>query len=281
MLGKTRIFFLSGALLAAVTLPVQAAAKPEMPHIAFYKAIYAMNLVSTAPNSIVTGVGGEMYYEQDDTCHAWTTEQRLATRYDYRSGASVNDAARYAAFESKDGKHFSFNAEHQEDGKTDQQISGSVTRAANGAGNAVYTRPDGTQYALPKGYFLPVAHTAAIIRRAEAGEHFFSAVLFDGTDAAGAAETSVFIGRQETAAERKEIAGADKYIDAKLLAPKAWHVRIAVFPLEDKWASTPAYEMDMILASNGVVSHAVVHYKNFAVEQRLTALQPLPAAHCP
>ncbi len=280
MLGKEKFFFLGGALLAATLLPAQAAAKPEMPHIALYKAIYTMNLVSTAPNSIVAGVGGEMYYEQDDSCHAWTTEQRLATHYDYSSGASVNDAARYAAFESKDGKHFSFNAQHQENGKTDQQIGGSVTRAADGTGNAVYTLPDGTQYALPKGYFLPVAHTIAIIRHAEAGEHFFNAVLFDGTDAAGAAETSVFIGKKETAAERKKIADSNKYIDAKLLAPQAWHVRIAIFPLKDKWTSTPAYEMDMILGSNGVVSHVVVHYKNFAVAQRLIALAPLPAVPC-
>jgi hypothetical protein len=44
---------------------------------------------------------------------------------------------------------------------------------------------------------------------------------------------------------------------------------------------TPAYEMDLVLHDNSVVSYALVDYKSFKVEQRLTALEPLPLRKCP
>ncbi|MBU6475534.1 MAG: DUF1849 family protein, partial [Alphaproteobacteria bacterium] len=131
--------------LALLLLPVPAAAEG----LALYKAVYALKLVAAAPGSAVTGAGGEMYYEQDDACDGWTTEQRLATRYDYAGGRSALDTARYAAFESKDGGDFSFNAEQEENGREDMHISGSVARGKNGAATALYTRPDGARRALP------------------------------------------------------------------------------------------------------------------------------------
>jgi hypothetical protein len=252
----------------------------EPVNIALHKALYAFKMVSAEPGAGLNDVSGKMYFEQDATCDAWTTEHRLTTVYQYADATPVTDADRYTAFESKDGQQFSFNADGQENGEEIEQLRGSVEKGDGGTTKAIYSRPEGTAYDLPAGYFLPTGHTMEIIRRARAGDRFFSAVMFDGTDADGPVEIGTFIGTKATAEELKKIAAGNKKIDAALMTPDAWHVRLAVFPLKDAGESTPVYEMEMILHDNGVISQAVVDYKSFVIEQDLTALEKLPAKKC-
>ena len=155
-----------------------------------------------------------------------------------------------------------------------------IEKYADGAAKAVYSRPDSLKYDLPAGYLLPTAHTIEVIRHARAGDHFFSVVMFDGTDADGPVEIGTFIGKKVTAEELKKIAAGNNKIDAALLTPEAWHVRMAVFPLKDTEESAPAYEMEMILHANGVISYALIDYKTFVIEQNLTALEKLPTKKC-
>lgn len=266
------------ALAGAFLLPASPAPAAD---IALHKALYAFKMVSADAGTDLTGVRGQMYYEQDSACDAWTTEHRLSTEYHYAGTQTVSTTGRYVSYETKDGKDFNFNAESQEENAEGEQLRGSAARGADGTGKAVYSRPEEKQFDLPAGYFLPTGHTQEIIRRAQAGERFFTGVMFDGTDAEGPVEISAFIGKKATAEELAKIAAADsKKIDAALLSPQAWHVRMAVFPLVEKKESEPAYEMDIVLHDNGVISRAVVDYKNFTIAQNLVALEKLPAKKC-
>ncbi len=267
------------ALVAGVVLACTPAAAADV-NIILHKALYDFRLVSAEAGAGINGVKGKMYYEQDATCDAWTTEHRFSTEYQYAERPAVSDASHYVAFESKNQQQFSFSSERQEDGEMTEQLRGFVEKAAAGAAKAIYTRPDDISYDLPKGYFLPTSHTMEVIRRARAGEHFFSAILFDGTDADGPVEVGTFIGKKLTAEELKKISAGNKKIDVTLLMSDAWHIRMAVFPLKDAEESAPSYEMEMILHDNGIVSHALVDYKTFAVEQNLTALEKLPSKKC-
>jgi len=225
-------------------------------------------------------VNGKLYYEQDSTCDAWTTEHRLSTVYQYADSEPITDTDRYTAFESKDGQQFSFNADAQENGGEPEQLRGTVEKDASGVAKAVYSRPDGTAYNLPQGFLLPTGHTMEIIRHARAGDHYFSAVMFDGTDADGPVEIGTFIGKKATPDELQKIAASNPKIDKALMTPDAWHVRLAVFPLKDAVESEPAYEMEMLLHDNGVVSYALMDYKSFVIEQNLAALEKIPAKKC-
>jgi hypothetical protein len=272
---------LIGSFCAAAPAAAANGAPAASIHIALHKALYAFRLVSAEPGAGLDDVSGKLYFEQDATCDAWSTEHRMTTVYQYADTEPVTDADRYTAFETKDGQQFSFNADGQENGEETDQLRGSVEKDAGGAAKAVYSRPDGTAYDLPSGTLLPTAHTMEVIRHARAGDHFFSAVMFDGTDADGPVEIGTFIGKKATAEELKKIADSNKKIDAALMTPDAWHVRMAVFPLKDAAESLPVYEMDMVLHDNGVISHALVDYKSFVIEQNLTALEKLPAKKCP
>lgn len=254
--------------------------------VASHKALYDYKMVSVESGAGVSGIKGKMYYEQDDACDAWTTDQRFTTEYHYPERKPVVSGSHYVAWEAKDGSLFHFSSERQENGVMTEQLRGSVARAEDGSAKAEYSRPDDLSFDLPKGYVLPTLHTTEIIRKAQAGEKLYNAVLFDGTDADGPVEMNAFIGKKATA---EEIAAARKDkpgIDASLLTPDAWHVRIALFPLEEKEGQekdgmSPSYEMDMILHDNTVVSWSLVDYKSFKVEQFLSALEKLPQKSCP
>jgi hypothetical protein len=283
--SKYAAFIAFGALFWSASAQAVDKAVAAPVNIALHKALYAFKMVSAEAGAGLDDVSGKMYFEQDATCDAWTTEHRLTTVYQYAEAEPVTDADRYTAFESKDGQQFSFNADSQENGEEIGQLRGSVEKDdGNGkdsaAAKAIYSRPDGTEYELPAGYLLPTGHTMEVIRHARAGDHFFSAVMFDGTDADGPVEIGTFIGKKATAEEVKKIKDSNKKIDAALLTPDAWHVRMAVFPLKDAVESMPVYEMEMILHDNGVISHALVDYKTFIIEQNLTALEKLPVKKC-
>lgn len=249
--------------------------------IAVHKAVYDFKMVSVEAGAGINGVTGRMYLEQDDICDAWTTDHRFVTEYQYAERAGMSNTSHYVAFESKDQRQFSFSSERQENGEATEQLRGSVTIAANGSAMAVYSRPDNLKYDLPEGYLLPTAHTIEIIRQARAGEKFFRRVIFDGTDADGPVEISAFIGKKVTADEIGKVAeGGNQKIDVMLLTPDAWHVRMAIFPLQASESMMPSYEMEVILHDNGVISYALIDYKTFRLEQNLSALEKLPARKC-
>ncbi len=253
--------------------------------IAAHKALYAFKMVSVEPGIQLSGISGKMYYEQDDVCDAWTTDNRYTLEYHYAEGQPLITASHFVSWEAKDGTRFSFNSERQEAGEVTELLRGSAVREEGGAGKAAYVRPEDLSFDLPEGYFLPMAHTFEMIRRAKAGERFFSGVLFDGTDAEGPVEVNTFIGKkataEEIAAHLKDNEKVNEKISGALLTPDAWHVRIAVFSLKEKEAISPVYEMDTILHDNGVISWSLVNYKTFKIEQKLSALEEIPAKACP
>lgn len=268
-----RLLLSAALLLAAFHAVPHAQAAP----LALHKALYDLRMTAAEPGAGINNVSGKMYFEQDETCEAWTTEHRFTTAYQYADTRPLIETSHYVAFETKDGKGFSFNARREQDGELTEQIRGSVVRNADGTGKATYFRPDDVSYDLPAGFLLPTAQTMETIRRARAGETFFKDVIFDGTDEQGPVEATTFIGKKATADEIKKIAAGSAKIDARLLTPDAWHVRLAVFPLTAVEESVPAYEMDMLVHDNGVISHVLVDYKTFSVEQKLAALDQLPA----
>ncbi len=251
------------------------------PEMASHKALYSFKMAAMEQGSAITGIKGKMYFEQNDVCDAWTTDQRFTTEYQYPERRPVLNTSHYVAWEAKDQSMFHFSSERQQDGRMTEQLRGSVEKDAAGVAKAVYSRPDDLSIDLPKGYTLPTVHTVDVINHARKGDRFYNAVLFDGTDADGPVEVNVFIGKKATAAEIKKIASSSARIDTALLSPEAWHVRMAFFPLKDSETASPVYEMDLLLHDNGIVSYSLVDYKTFKVEQKLEAIEKVSDKACP
>ena len=135
----------------------------------------------------------------------------------------------------------------------------------------MYRLPENVKYDLAKGTLFPMAHTIELIRRAEEGDKFFSAQIFDGSDEEGPIEINSFIGKSI-----KPEAGLLKNakIDKSMLDGKAWNVRMAVFPVKDREEESD-YEMTMSFHENGVISDMLIDYDDFSVKQKLIALQKI------
>ncbi len=270
---------LSSAVAAAGVTPA-ATLKADDISLAGHKALYDFRMTAVQSGAGISGIRGTMYYEQADNCEAWTTDHRFNVEYQYPERRPVENTSHYVAFESKDARQFYYSSEREENGLTIEQLRGAVKPNADGTAKADYSRPDDLSFDLPKGYLLPTQHTAEVIKHARAGDKFFSAAMFDGTDADGPVEINTFIGKKLTADELKKIAADNPKIDAGLTSGDAWRVRMAVFPLKEDKGMSPTYEMDLIMHSNGIVSWSLVDYHAFKVEQKLVALEKLPAKTC-
>lgn len=245
-----------------------------------HKALYKFSMVSAESGAGINGIGGEMFYTQDDACDAWTAEHKMRTIYQYPEKRPVVDTSAFSSWEAKDNSLLHFRSQRNKDGVPVELISGSLRRNADGSATVAYTQPKAMNLTVPKGYVLPDAQTNEIIARARAGEHFYYSVLFDGSTSDGAVLVNTFIGSKITSEEIAAIAAKNKSIDARLLV-EGWHVHMAVFPVEEDGSMLPSYEMDMNLHANGVVSDVLIDYKTFKLAQKLVALESLPPKTCP
>lgn len=260
---------------------VPAIATTPVLEMASHKALYTLVSGDIVPGSDIRQVKGAMFYSQEDTCDGWTTDRRFSTEYYYLGVSTpLPSRSRFLSFESKDGKRFSFSSERNENGEEQERIHGAATPDTQGKMFAVYAAPDDLRHELPTGFYLPTAHTAELVRHARAGDKFFNATLFEGADKDGPAEVNAFIGAALKPEEIAKIVEGSKDIDASLLPPEAWHLRLAVFPLEEQKESLPAYEIDMVLHANGIVSAAEVSYPEMRIKQVLATLQKLPGDSC-
>lgn len=268
---------------AAATPPATVESNAQV-YFTPHKALYEMRMVAVSSGAGVTDIRGNMLFEQDDACDAWTTDHRFTIEYFYPERPSAVNSTHYVSWEAKDQSQFQFSSERLENGTPAEQLRGSVTRGADGAATAEFTRPEDLYFELPKGYVLPSFHTGEIIRAAREGRKTYHAVLFDGTDKEGPVEVNAIVTRKLTPAEIDKALPAqrdDKKFDRNLLNGDAWLVRMAVFPAVDDQSMAPTYEMDLALHDNGVVSHVLVDYKSFKIEQKLTAIEPLAKKSCP
>lgn len=243
--------------------------------IAPHKALYSLDLTTSQTGSSVTDIKGKLFFKWEDACDAWATNHRFSMEYAYVDRPSLSATSDFVAWESKDGKRFQFSSESTENGEQSEVLRGSAEREILNAGNALFSKPAGLSYQLPKGFYFSSEHTIELIARAQAGEKFFHAIMFDGTDQDGPVEVNAVIGTETPVTMEAPVAT----IDADLLKNRAWRVRLAFFSMKDV-DPMPLYEMTIVLHENGVVSYIAVDYRAFSVVQKLMALEKLPPGNC-
>ncbi len=235
-----------------------------------------MSLSSVKNGSNIAGVSGRMLFEWADVCDGWAIQQHLKLHFNYAEGEESDVTSTEVTWESKDGKQYNFNIRRVTDGKETENYKGKATLDDKG-GNVVYAVPADKKIKLPAGALFPSAHTMLIIQKALAGEHFFTRRVFDGSDEPGSDDVSVFIDPPQ--AHWLETEADPKLKENPLLAQTAWPVRMAFFKT-DVESSTPDYEMDLNLLTNGVARSMRIDYGDFSVTGDLKAIEPLPAPHC-
>lgn len=265
-------FVLTAGASVASAGPVAPAPPDGAGDIAPHRAAYKLSLHSARNGSQIADVRGAMSFEWADACDGWTTEQRFQMKFAYVEGAGDEMTTSYTTWEAKDGSLYRFNVRKLVNGEPDEEVRGDARPGkAAGDGEIVYVKPESRKEKLPQGALFPSAHTVSLLRKAAAGERFFTQMVFDGTDDQGATQVSAVI------------AGAVP-VSGKVTSPllndgKVWPVRMAFFPA-DSDAAQPDYEMTVRLLGNGVAEGMRIDYGDFVIDAVLEKLEALSKSGC-
>jgi hypothetical protein len=261
-------------LFAAIAFAPAVASATMASALAPHKALYDIDLIATHSGSQILNISGQMTYEWKPSCDAWLTDHHFKLFYEYADSPGMRITSDFSTFESFDGKNFNYTSRRQRDGKMYQEIRGSAELDKAGGGKAVFTMPEGVKFDLVKGSLFPMGHTLEVIKHAEAGDKFYSAQVFDGSDEEGPIEINTFIGKPTVSGAVKS-----EKIDESLLKGKAWNMRMAVFQSKEQEEESD-YEMEMVFHQNGIISDMTIEYDDFSVTQKLVSLEKLPGDGC-
>lgn len=284
------LFIIIPLLCVALTgcdAPDERAAVQENVPIALtaHQARYDIKMVSKRSGSQLLNIGGTMTFEWRPTCEGWIADHNFDLLYEYTNNSPVRIVSDFATYESRDGQTFSYSTRRQHNGMPYELLRGHAKKDGDGqGGEAVYRTPEELSFTLTPDTLFPMAHTLALIQHARAGDRFFSATIFDGSDEEGPVNINAFIGHYHPATTLPLKADAkddEDIIDRALLAAPAWDMRLAVFPTGKDAPATADYEMDLTLHDNGIIGDMLVEYDDFSVTQTLTALKKGDEISCP
>lgn len=250
---------------ALVLLATQAPAAEPI-HLAAHHALYSLTLES-ARSSDILGANGTMGYEVQDACDGWAVRQRLDMHIANSDGQTIEMVSDYATWESKDGLRLRFHMRQTTDTAVTSQTDGDAKlQKAGGSGVAHYTTPKQADVSLPPGTLFPMAHTAALLAAAEAGQKYLNLPLFDGTDENGAEISSIAI----TSLMKPEQV---KWTALSGLA--STRVNIAFFGMDEK-DMLPDYDVAMRYWMNGVADDLRMDFGDFVMKAKMTEFTPQP-----
>ena len=275
----------AGVCLAAVLLATAGSASAQdeidpgslVPH----RTVYAFSLAEAETGSGLSGVSGGMTGEWSRGCEGWTIGQTVDMTLSDRMGGTIEIASSYATWEAFDGSERSFTLSQDSDIEGTRTMRGRAARTTEPPEITVdYRLPEEGQEVLPADVIFPVAHTVELIERARAGDAFYAARVFDGTeldwrDNGGAFDISASISRSRAGDGTEE--GDD--IDDSLRQGDSWRMSLAHFST-DAEAMEPEFEVTMRLFANGVADQLQLDYGDFVINARLTELERLDAPVC-
>lgn len=270
--GLAFVFGLIFSLPAVASSPMIPGNIAMAPH----KALYNIELASTRSGSQILNISGKMFYEWKPKCDAWSTDHRFNLSYEYADSPGMQITSDFSTYEMIDGSAFDFTSRRKRGGALYEELRGHAEIVKGKPGEAIFSVPKDLSYDLEAGSLFPMGHTIEMIRQARAGNKFFSAKVFDGSDGDGPVEINTFIGSK---ANPLSVVKASPQLDMGLINTPAWNIRMAVFPLSNP-SENSDYEMSMVFHDNGVVSDMLIEYGDFSVRQKLVAIEKLEGEPC-
>ncbi|MEZ5814864.1 MAG: DUF1849 family protein [Alphaproteobacteria bacterium] len=261
---------MAAAIYAQAAMADEIRGKAESLGFRPHKALYDIKLAGARSGSQILNISGQMLYEWQPSCEAWTTNHRFNILYEYADSAPMRITSNFSTYETFDGQSLSFTSQRKRDGEVFEEMRGSAAMTAGLTGNAQFTIPAELEFDLPEGTLFPVAHSIAVAEKIKEGKKFYNAPIFDGSDEEGPVSVNAFIGKPVTPAQLES--PPSKALDKALLESPARAVRLAFFPLSDQEAASD-YEMNLVFHENGLISDMLIEYDDFSISQTLIAVE--------
>jgi len=250
---------------SSAALPASAAMRTLVPH----RAVYDLSLEKATERSGITGIAGRMVYEFNGSpCEGYTVTFRFVTRINTGDTTRVTDQ-QTTTFEDADGKSFTFVTKSYVDQSLEKEVRGTATREGETV-KVELEKPDAKSLDLG-GTMFPTQHLVDLLDKADVGNTFYEANLFDGSeDADRAMTTTVIIGKKADGKTDDPEAPAL----ASLEKEKVWPVEIAYFdPKKDGGEEIPEYRISFKLHDNGITRDLIMDYNEFSMKGKLVNLK--------
>jgi hypothetical protein len=267
----------STLLAAALWLhlePVQAATAsiPLAPH----RAVYDLTLVKSKGLKAPTSAKGRIAYDfSGSACEGYVANFRQLVELEPVEGPQRVTDMHSATFEDGDAKTFRFQIDTRVDGQQNEDIDGSVARAADGALSVRLQKPKSGNFDLDRDILFPTEHMMKILGAAHAGQTILQAKVFDGSETGEKVyDTLTVIGRPAD-----DVASEEAAHNAALNGLSRWPVAISYFD-RDKADDVPAYVMSFDLYENGIARALKIDYGDFVLAGEMTSLEVLTEHPC-
>lgn len=234
-----------------------------------HRAVYDLEMKDASDGSGVKNLTGRMVYEfNGSACEGFTTSFRYVTKINNGENERVSDQ-QTTSFESGDGKIFRFLTKSFVDKVLDKETSGTAELSSKGL-SVDLTKPAEEKLNLDQSFF-PTTHMVDMLGRAEKGEKFYEASIFDGSeDADRNLTTTVILGDRNTGAEP----GADEAIGKTIKGADYFPVSVSYFDAKsDKSQDEPVYQIGFKLYENGITRDLIMDYGDFSMTGKLVDLK--------
>ncbi len=218
-------------------------------------------------------------------CEGYAQNMRFVTETTNTDGQGQISDLRTSSWEDSPAKRMRFSSSTYGNDQLVDQTQGTAAKLAkpsNGGALAIdLSRPSKKTAEIADTALFPIEHSMAIIKHGRAGERFFAANLYDGSEGGEKYYfTSSVIGRPTAGAEKKEWVSASGA--GKLEGLASWPVSIAYFKPETRRIdSAPLYEMRFRFYENGITSELVIDHGDYSLKGELKELVLLEANPCP
>lgn len=237
-----------------------------------HRAAYAISLDQARETVDLSAASGQIAYGLEKVCGGWLAAQNGTLNLHLPSGEVAAQTVQYSTWESDDGSQYRFTVKSEE--AISQVILGTAEITPGAEGHVAFAQPQGEAFTLPVGTLFPTAHTAFMLDAARAGKNQIENFVFEGTNVEGAKLLVAFI--SPLSPQAKDIM---KALDGDLLNHPGWNFRMAYFDPQDQ-TGEPLYEVGVDILDNGVAPRWILDYGAYAVEMKLSKIEPLAKPDC-
>lgn len=258
--------------LTVVVLAVLASPASATQSLVSHQVTYQLALGEADPQTAIKTITGKTIFRMVRECDGWKSGEDYVMRMGFEDGNEVLMASLFESYEDKAGELFSFSINERSNYDEPLDFDGFAQQGAGANSEAYFSIEPDNAMVLPEDTYFPVAQTVEILRRAKAGERFFTSHIFFGAKPDDALKkTSVVIGKRQMAGPYD--------ISSDLLQDGYYPVQVAYFD-PDSDNGIPSYEISFKMQDNGVVPSYEIDYGEFKLRAQMSQIKQEPSPTC-
>lgn len=266
-------------IVAFATVVLLSVSKGHAIDLAPHQVTYQLQLKDADPSTAIKQIQGKTIFSLARECDGWKSGEDYVMQMLFEDGNEFFMASLFDSFEDNSGALFSFTIDETSNYEEALRFDGFAQKTSGdkAPNEAFFSIEPDNAIALPDDTFFPIAQTQEILRRARAGERFFTSHIFFGAKPDDALKkTSVIIGKAQSLDLDKQPQIAR---DTGLLQDSYYPVQIAYFD-PDSTSGLPTYEISFQMQDNGVVPYYVIDYGDFRLQASLSEIVKEPNPVC-